>query len=949
MAEYAALVWGLDDGLLLDSDGVITDINRADLPKIIAQHDPILCHARALGRRLDIDISPGWDILSLYAFIYPARPCVPTPAGVAYALGLTQEHYPDLVDQAMLLLQSASHLLDALEQIDGQQRPILAAIARSMGRAGWPWATEVLARLDDTMEPSPASDRVLLGVWDKLPEWEEQPPAPPPRHIPVAPAEARQKLGQLLVHRPGREDRPQQGDYASALCHAFQPRTTPDQPVTILAEAGTGIGKTLGYLAPALLWAERNEAPVWISTYTRHLQNQIDSELSAAFENDAEKKRRVVIRKGRENYLCLLNLEEATNLLATAPQYGIAVGLMLRWIMATRQGDLHGGDLPGWLPDLVGRGRSLGLADRRGECIYAACPHYQRCFIERNVHAARDARIVIGNHALVMVQSALRGAIGLGGTEADSRDQNQLLRLIFDEGHHLFDAADSAFSCHLTGAEGYELRRWLLGMEGGRRSRMRGLRRRLEDRLAQDPALQQYVEDAMRAARCLPGENWYERISNLEPDGPIETFLTDLRSQIINRNQSDASSTHYGYECDPLPAEPAVLASAVSARNALADLSKPLKNTARHLRQLLADETQELNTDQRKRLDAIAASIECRVAQMIDPWQGMLGDLLDKALEDPTGASSAQIEQQGQRDQIDWFVIGRGDNGDVDIGYHRHWIDATRPVAATLGRHVHGMVVTSATLTDGTGHDDHDWQIAEQRSGTRHWITPPQRARLVSPFDYPAQTQVLIIQDVRKDDLDQVAAAFRGLFMAAGGGGLGIFTAIQRLKAVHQRIAPDLAAAHIPLYAQHIDGMDVASLVDIFRFETDSCLLGTDAVRDGVDVPGHALRLLVFDRVPWPRPDIIHRARRHAFGGRGYDDMLTRLRLKQAFGRLIRRADDRGVFVLLDPMMPSRLYGAFPSGVIPVKTGLLDAMDRIKNFLSDSDLDIKSTLNKKSS
>ena len=136
------------------------------------------------------------------------------------------------------------------------------------------------------------------------------------------------------------------------------------------------------------------------------------------------------------------------------------------------------------------------------------------------------------------------------------------------------------------------------------------------------------------------------------------------------------------------------------------------------------------------------------------------------------------------------------------------------------------------------------------------------------------------------------------------------------------------------LLAQHVDAMDNATLIDIFRGDRDACLLGTDAVRDGVDVPGDALRLIVFDRVPWPRPDLLHRARKSAFGGTAYEDQLTRLKLKQAFGRLIRRADDRGVFVLLDKAMPSRLLTAFPAEVTIERIGLKDAIERVKGFLT---------------
>jgi ATP-dependent DNA helicase DinG len=267
------------------------------------------------------------------------------------------------------------------------------------------------------------------------------------------------------------------------------------------------------------------------------------------------------------------------------------------------------------------------------------------------------------------------------------------------------------------------------------------------------------------------------------------------------------------------------------------------------------------------------------------------------------------------------------------VGFHRHWADPTQPFAEAVLSRVQAAAITSATLTDGTGDTEHDWAAAEMRSGAVHMAAPPVRVRVPSPFDYAAQTRVLIVRDVRKDDMDQVAAAYRELFAAAGGGALGLFTAITRLRAVHERIAEPLERAGVPLYGQHVDRMDTATLVDIFRAEVDSCLLGTDAVRDGVDVPGRALRLIVFDRVPWPRPDIRHKARREIFGGRAYDDMMTRLKLKQAYGRLVRRADDRGVFVLLDPMMPSRLLTAFPDGVPVSRCGLAEAVAATRCFL----------------
>ena len=222
----------------------------------------------------------------------------------------------------------------------------------------------------------------------------------------------------------------------------------------------------------------------------------------------------------------------------------------------------------------------------------------------------------------------------------------------------------------------------------------------------------------------------------------------------------------------------------------------------------------------------------------------------------------------------------------------------------------HGALITSATLRDAESGGD-DWQSAEVRTGAAHLPEPARRASFGSPFDYAKQARIFIVRDVERRDPGAQAAAYRELFLAAGGGALGLFTAVRALRAVEERIAGPLAEAGLTLYAQHVDRLDTGALVDLFRAEENACLLGTDALRDGVDVPGRSLRLVVFDKVPWPKPTILHKARRARFG-KSYDDLLTRLRLKQAFGRLIRSQTDKGCFVILESATPSRLLTAFP-------------------------------------
>ncbi len=901
--DVPVLVAGPAGAVWLDRDGEIHALRSDEAARRVRDGPPLLCHLPATARRLRTDPFPALDLLELFAFAYPGRFCVPTPRGLAAALGVAEPR--DHEAEAVALVRMAEALLAGLAAQAGPARKDALRIARAMAAGGWAWAPFVVDALGGSSEAMPAAAPWRgLEVWSRLPEWQDRALPPPPGNRPVEPKEARRRLADLLGEDA--EARPSQADYASAASAAFAPRDEAGAPRFVLAEAGTGVGKTIGYIAPASLWAEKNEAPVWISTYTRNLQHQIDGELDRLFPDRAIKETQVVIRKGRENYLCLLNMEDAVRGVAVRRQEAVGLGLLARWAASTRDGDLTGGGFPAWLADIAGRGRTLGLADRRGECVYSACAHYGRCFIEQSVRRARHARLVVANHALVMVQAA-RGAGDPGARPT---------RYVFDEGHHVFDAADSAFSAVLSGREAAELRRWLRGVEGRRRGRSRGLKARIEDLLLDDEDGVQALGSALREAAALPGEGWSARIAEGRPAGPAESFLAAVRGQVYAR-AADPDSP-FDIECETVEPVPGLLDAAAALDEALGRLARPLKALRRVLLDRLDDEAAQLDSATRNRLEAVARSIEHRAGDTLAAWRSMLAALAAETPDDFT----------------DWFAVSRHDGRDVDVGMHRHWIDPTMPFAEAVAGPAHGVLVTSATLTDGSGDAEADWRAAEARTGAVHLPAPAIRASVPSPFDYAAQTRVFVVNDVRKDDLDQVAAAYRELFLAAAGGALGLFTAIGRLRAVHRRIAAALDAAGLPLYAQHVDGLSLPTLIDIFRAERDACLLGTDAVRDGVDVPGPALRLMVFDRVPWPRPTILHRARRRHFGARAWDDSLTRLRLRQAFGRLVRRADDRGVFVLLDPMMPSRLAGAFPEGAELRRGGLAEAVAETRSFLA---------------
>ena len=903
MPQAPVLVAGFREVVWVSAEGEIEALAPAEAIRRVQIDPPILCHAVATARRLDTPVFSALDLLELFAFVYPARFCVPTPRGLAEALGLP---LPGAPSEACATLAVATRaLLEALGQENNSE---IGAVAAAMDRGGWLWGPAVMAALPPA-EMGSSRQAAGLRVWTKLSEWTDTAPPPSPTNAPVLPEEARVRLARLLGEKA--EPRPQQADYAAAVAAAFAPREIPDNPHAVLAEAGTGVGKTLGYVAAASLWAEKNRGSVWISTFTRNLQTQIATELDRLYPDPQVKRRRVVVRKGRENFLCLLNYEEAAIASGIRAGRGVAqLGLVARWILATESGDLVAGDFPGWLAELIGGGRVNSLTDRRGECVHSACQHFRRCFVEKNIRRARNARIVVANHALVMAQAAL------GGLD----DATVPTRYVFDEGHHLLEAADNAFSVRLSGREGRELRRWIVGAEGSGGSRARGLRRRIGDLVEQrDDGMQALIE-VLSSARILPGDGWAQRVAEGRGLQTFEGFLALVRQQV-----SGAGDVH---RCRVRPADRGPPAGRRSGRPGAA-IGASARAACRRVVAAWPPCCAHCSKTRKTRPSPACASDSTRQFAVwsgapitqLTAWSRLLRDLAEPA----------------RAETVEWLSLDRIDGLEIDIAVTRSWVDPGIPFAELVARPAHGLVVTSATLTDGETDPEHAWRAAEAATGLRHLPARPIAARIASPFDYPAQTRVFIVTDVPRDDLGQVAAAYAALFAAAGGGALGLFTAISRLKAVHQRIAAALEARGILLLAQHVEAMSTATLVDIFRAEENSCLLGTDAIRDGVDVPGRSLRLIVFDRVPWPRPDILHRARRPVFGGALYSDQVARLRLRQAYGRLIRRADDRGVFAMLDRALPSRLLAAFPEGVDAVRVPLAEAVAQTARFVGSAD------------
>src|SRR5262249_41201697 len=301
-----------------------------------------------------------------------------------------------------------------------------------------------------------------------------------------------------------------------------------------------------------------------------------------------------------------------------------------------------------------------------------------------------------------------------------------------------------------SGVEASDLRRWLLGTEGRRGSRARGLERRLSDLLGDDMESHQALRRLLDLAQQLPSPNWQTRLADGTVLGPAEEFLALVRQQV--RARASGEDQGFGQECDVRPLNPGLIDAADRLGQALELMLSPVRKLRAALRAKLESEADRLDSAQRARIEGVARSLANRCELTLEAWRSMLRGLHNEA--DPAF--------------VDWFAIERSQTRETDVGMYRHYLDPTEPFVNSVIKPAHGAVITSATLRDSLGlappaNDEAemvvaDWFAAEARTGTKHLVAPAMRAAMASPFDYPNATKVLIVRDVRRDDTEQVAA-----------------------------------------------------------------------------------------------------------------------------------------------------------------------------------------------
>ncbi len=707
-----------------------------------------------------------------------------------------------------------------------------------------------------------AATRFVVSEYDDVASYAPEPTAAVQLHA-IDPDDVARDLGPsgAVARAMGRyEDRPTQRGLASAVAGLY------NNGGVGLLEAGTGVGKSLGYLVPALRWAAANGERTVVSTNTINLQEQLVRK-DLPFLRDAfagEQPVRFALLKGWRNYLCKLRLAQATLLGPTLvdDDSGDGIDRIRAWAATTVEGSVS--DLPsppkGEVWDEVAAEPDL--------CMRNACPHFQDCFLFKARREAAQADIVVVNHHLLMSDVAVRR---VQGNWDDAAVIPPYTRLVVDEGHHLEDAASAHLGVTTT-------RRTLQRLFGRLDRRGRGLVATLIERLSSSRDLLSTASLDIVNQRIVPAVRSSREKSDL---------VFDLLLAVIQ--EAGAPVIRLGDDFN----EHRVWKGGLHI--ALTDLLRELHVLGESLT-LVGDRLQ----GSEKRDDTLLMLInELRgVARRLDAAaDGLMIALRPAAVAEP---------------MVRWLEV-KGREGNIAVTAVP--LDLAPILHDDLFARVKTAVVTSATLAA-----DGRFEFLARRLGLDSAKNRPVTAAFASPFDYPAQALLAIPTDLPAPNdnpaghFDAVMRIVNDVAHASDGGMFVLFTSHRDVRAAAESLRRSRLSDRYPILVHGEEGRD--ALLDRFKIAGNAILLGTASYWEGVDVPGRALRALVIAKLPFRVPsEPVTAAQCEAIAARGGDAFTeymlphASLRLKQGFGRLIRSASDRGAIVLADPRVVSKRYG----------------------------------------
>jgi len=661
------------------------------------------------------------------------------------------------------------------------------------------------------------------------------------------------------------EDRESQREMAGVVADLYN-----DGGVGLL-EAGTGVGKSLAYLVPALRWAASNGERTVVSTNTINLQEQLVRKdlpfLAEAFEGEQEV--RFALLKGWRNYVCLLRLAQSKLLASTllADDSRAELDAIADWAEQTTDGSLA---------DLASPPRPEVWDEVAAEpdlCRKSACPHYGRCFLFQARRAAAQADVVVVNHHLLMSDVAVRRA---QQNWEDTAVIPAYSRLVVDEAHHIEDAAAAHLGTSVSRRGLQQLFSRLIRHGAGARSG-RGLLHSLEARLVAAPDLLNTASLDIVRKSLFP---------SVDAAREKATFLFDLLHSYLHAHGGTVQRLTADFARDP------IWSAGLGA--ALTDLLGEITMLKSGL------EMVRTRMEGAKKPDEAVLPLIGEMAAVGRRLEGA-ALALETTLRPPAGEPMVRwVEMRGREENVAVMSVP---------------LDLAPILREDLFNKVETAILTSATLTS-----DARFDFLSRRLGLDSMGANVVTEIFPSPFEYPTHALFMVPTDAPAPNVDPSAhmqAVVRSIIdvtSAADGGVFVLFTSHRDVRSAAIELRARGVERSRPLYVHGEDTRD--NLLRKFRDSGRAVLLGTASFWEGVDVPGRALRGLIIARLPFRVPtEPVTAAHCEAIVERGGDAFAeymvphAALRLKQGFGRLIRTATDRGVIVLVDPRAVNKGYG----------------------------------------
>lgn len=671
------------------------------------------------------------------------------------------------------------------------------------------------------------------------------------------------------------------------------------QDSLLLAEAGTGIGKSLAYLVPSLVWRAQNRElaePIVVATHTLNLQQQIVDVDVPRLLNELELgELNVVQARGWSNYLCLKRLD---SLARSRDSLDFAERTMLEGVWETNAIASQTEELFNESQAEGSQSRFCGTRDdfmvdsalwsqlccESLTCERSHCRFYHSCYYYSERRLLADADLIVTNHSLVMSDVAVRRQGGNGILPS-------LARLVFDEAHHLENVALYAL--------GHAFFRTRFLCFCTRLFRERGHNEAQGCLTDMAAALTAADIDEQVRAEVLPllRETAYGPVAALYE--VAEDFFGALRAMFSQDGKLSREDLHSDYY-----------------QAAGQQLAEALGEAEANLRE-------------------VAALLSSQVSEQVAPIK-MQVQLICEQLKEYRSELLFCLEGGGP----DWILWA--ERRAEEVGLQTVGLDIGSELVECLFKQVKSAIFCSATLGVAG-----KLEFFAQQLGLDLLSERLDRCCLTSPFDYYRNCMIAVPRDlpspVSGEYWQAVGQPLAMLVRKLGGRTLILCTSWSSMLLLNEYLCQELAGSGIDVLCQRRASSSV--IAKTFKSEQQCVLLGTNSYWEGFDVPGSALSCVVVMRLPFVVPDDpVHKARCRYLSEKGEDSFgkyslpLAIIKLRQGFGRLIRTSSDKGLVLIMDSRLVTKRYGSAFRQALPrcreVVTDFASIVEQAADFIN---------------